>query len=80
MKKTWSNVSWKIIKDKNQKESRLLKLNSTKAKKLLGWKTVLDFEETIQMTVEWYKNYYNKKINFYNYSINQILTYYNRYY
>ena len=36
MKKSWSAVSWKKVKfKKNEKESKLLKLNSNKAKKNL---------------------------------------------
>ena len=37
------------------KESRLLMLNSKKAKKELNWSPRLTFEETIKMTVDWYK-------------------------
>ena len=50
-------------KNKNQKyESKLLKLNSNKAKLRLKWKPVLSFSETIQMVINWYKFYYfNKK-------------------
>ena len=44
-----------IIKNKIFKESRLLMLNSKKAKKELNWSPRLTFEETIKMTVDWYK-------------------------
>ncbi len=36
-------------------EAGLLSLDTTKARTLLDWKPVLDFNRTIQMTVEWYK-------------------------
>lgn len=39
-------------------ESGLLKLNCDKALTELNWKPVLSFEETIKITVDWYKNYY----------------------
>ena len=42
-------------------ESGLLKLNSNKAKKLLKWKTILTFDETIKLVADWYKNYYSKQ-------------------
>ena len=56
-------------------ESKLLKLNSSKAKKILKWKTILTFEETIEMVSSWYKKYYfdNKKIELF--SIEQIKKY-----
>ena len=75
MRKSWKAVSWNIEKQKEEKESKLLKLNSNKAKKKLGWKTSLNFKETIKLTIDWYRNFYNKKSNNYNYSINQIISY-----
>jgi CDP-glucose 4,6-dehydratase len=39
-------------------ESGLLKLNCDKALALLNWEAVLDFENTVKMTSEWYKMYY----------------------
>ena len=35
-------------------ESQLLKLNCDKAQNILKWETVLDLDETIQFTAEWY--------------------------
>ena len=63
--KFWKKISWKIKNEKdNMTESKLLKLNSGKARKLLKWKTVLNFDETIYFVSDWYKNYFlkNKKI------------------
>ena len=60
-KKKWNNAKW--IHKKNPKsfgESSLLKLNSNKVKKALGWECVLNFSETIGLTINWYKNFYNK--------------------
>ena len=50
------------VKKKTQTffESSLLKLNSNKALKILKWKCVLNFEETIKMTTIWYRNFYQK--------------------
>jgi CDP-glucose 4,6-dehydratase len=60
MKSNWKNVSWGIIKlnKKTFKESKLLKLNSRKANKLLKWNSILGFKETINLVTEWYKNFY----------------------
>ena len=47
-------------------ESELLRLNCNKAKKLLYWKSILKFEETIKMVADWYSNFYSnpKNINY----------------
>ena len=42
-------------------ESKLLQLDSSKAKRLLGWESVLDLDETLNFTIEWYKNVLQKK-------------------
>ena len=43
-------------------ESKMLSLDNTKSAIQLGWHPMLSIEETIDMTVEWYKNYKNKQI------------------
>ncbi len=39
-------------------EAHLLKLDSSKAKMILGWKPVWCFDKAIEMTTNWYKSYY----------------------
>ncbi len=76
IKKIWKKISWKIIKKKDLNyESKLLKLNSNKAKKILKWKSILTFEETIKLVASWYRNYYENKKNFTEISSNQIKFY-----
>ena len=76
MKKSWKAVSWTVKKSRKAKyESKLLKLNSNKAKLKLNWKTNLNFKEMIKMTTNWYKNFYEKKENNFEFSIKQILSY-----
>lgn len=62
----WNQVRWDDVPTQNEApyESGLLKLNCDKALHHLGWTSVMDFEETVKMTAEWYKVYYNdlKKI------------------
>ena len=62
-------------KKKKFYESGLLKLNSSKAKKLLGWKSILNFKETIKLVAVWYKEYYNNRKNAYQLSLSQIQNY-----
>ena len=48
-------------KDGEKYEAKLLKLNSNKAKNILGWKPILDIDKTLQLSFDWYRNFYNKK-------------------
>ena len=82
MKKFWPNISYKYSFEKKTKikESKLLKLNCSKVKKKLGWKSILSFEETIEMTIIWYKNFYkDKQLSSKNISINQIKFFKNKF-
>jgi CDP-glucose 4,6-dehydratase len=56
-------------------ESGLLKLNCDKALHLLDWRSILSFEETVEFTIEWYKTYYNKNSNIFDYTLEQIYNY-----
>jgi CDP-glucose 4,6-dehydratase len=71
LKKKWSGL--KIIYEKEHRftEHYLLQLSSKKAEKILNWRSVLSFNETIKFTAEWYKALRNnQKIN--KFTINQI--------
>jgi len=60
MAKHWDYVCWNDV-SKNAghvHEAGLLKLNCDKALFDLGWQPTLLFEDTVRMTVEWYKAYY----------------------
>jgi len=77
--KIWGNASWCISDKSNlaKKESTLLKLNCDKALYYLGWRTVLSFEETIEMTANWYKAFYKNKKDMYDFTTEQIEEYTN---
>ena len=72
MQKRWGNVKWKILNKKKFPESKLLHLNSKKAKKNLNWNCKLNLKNSIFYTTDWYKEYYCNKKNIFNYSIMQI--------
>lgn len=40
-------------------EARLLKLDASKARALLGWKPIYNVYEAVERTIGWYKNFYN---------------------
>tara|TARA_B110000971_G_C20024846_1_gene508228 strand:+ start:128 stop:1216 length:1089 start_codon:yes stop_codon:yes gene_type:complete len=60
--------------NKNFRESSFLSINSNKARKELNWRPTLNFNQSINLTVAWYKNFYqkNKLGNNYNFTMNQI--------
>ena len=55
-------------------ESKSLILDSSKAEKLLGWKTILSIDETIQFLCDWYME---ENIN-YEFDIKQIYNYFKK--
>jgi len=61
----WKNISWKVMPKSRKKfyESELLRLNCNKAKKILKWKNILKFSETVEMTTSWYRGYYENPKN-----------------
>jgi CDP-glucose 4,6-dehydratase len=78
MSKYWDKVKWNDVSDseKHMHEASLLKLNCDKASFDLNWHSVLKFEETVKMTVEWYREYYqNQKKPMHDYTIGQIELY-----
>jgi len=60
MTKYWEQVRWNDTSQLQQHvhEAGLLKLNCDKALYDLNWQPTLQFEDTVRMTVEWYKHYY----------------------
>jgi len=78
MGKYWENIRWNNTSGhkENVHEAGLLKLNCDKALHELNWMPTLHFEETVKMTVEWYKEYYlNQKFSMYDFTIKQIEAY-----
>ena len=79
MSKDWKKIKWKILRlDDGQKESSLLKLNCDKALHFLNWKPKMSFEESASATVQWYKNFYDSKLNIKEFTLSQIEEYENK--
>jgi len=57
----WPNAQWSVRKDKKFKETNLLQLNNSKAKKNLKWKNILSLNDTISFTINWYYHFYKSK-------------------
>jgi len=61
IKKRWNRFEYEIDSITNYPhEAKLLKLDCSKARTLLKWKPVWDFEQTLDITVRWYREYYEK--------------------
>ena len=78
MSVSWPKVRWAECEPQLSQyyESGLLKLNCDKALYDLEWHSVLNFEETIKMTVEWYMEFYkNKNQSMRDFTISQIEAY-----
>ena len=61
-----------VHKKDNLHEANLLMLNIDKAEKVLGWTPTLTAEEAVKNTVEWYKHFYDKSENMYDFTMKQI--------
>ena len=74
MSNHWQNVSWKKISSSKKVffESGLLRLNCSKAKKILKWKSILKFDETMELVATWYRSFYSNRANIDNITIDQI--------
>ena len=60
MSRSWSEVRWTECETQSSQfyESGLLKLNCDKALHFLNWHAVLNFEETVALTADWYRSFY----------------------
>jgi CDP-glucose 4,6-dehydratase len=78
MSKYWDQVKWSDVSsnENHVHEAGLLKLNCDKVLIDLNWHSTLGFEDTVKMTVEWYKEYYhNKTQSMHDFTISQIEVY-----
>ena len=46
----------------NKHEAGLLKLDNTKAKEMLNWHPLMRSEDATQMTIDWYREFYENNI------------------
>jgi CDP-glucose 4,6-dehydratase len=74
--KMWGEgVTYTITPDNNLHEAYLLKLDSSKARSRLGWKTQLTMNESLDKIIQWYKAFYYHRDNVNELTKNQILEY-----
>jgi len=78
MLKYWGGGSWKDMSNSESKllhEAHYLKLDCSKARAELGWKSIVNIEESIKWTCEWYREYYNNKTPMRDFSLGQLNRY-----
>jgi len=69
----WGKGSWRHeSSDSDKKESTLLKLSCDKALHFLDWHALLSFKDTVRLTAQWYRTFYECSENMYEYSTRQI--------
>ncbi len=53
--------SYIVKRDFTKHEAKIVKLNIDKAKNILGWRPILNINKTLELTLDWYKSFYNKE-------------------
>lgn len=72
--KSFGKGNIKIGKLQQPHEASLLKLDTSKAKTNLQWHSVYEIDKAVDITIKWYKNYYENK-DMYMYTLQQIKEY-----
>ncbi|KZX11410.1 CDP-glucose 4,6-dehydratase [Methanobrevibacter curvatus] len=72
----WGFGDYKVESDDKFHEAILLKLDISKALKYLNWKPLLNFNDSIKLTVDWYKEYYINNGDMIKFTNNQIFNYF----
>jgi CDP-glucose 4,6-dehydratase len=58
--KCWASGTYNVVVNSNNPhEAVLLKLDISKATSELNWKPVLNAQTAVELTINWYKNFYN---------------------
>lgn len=60
-KQVWPKIEWEVDNTPTHPHMvYLLKIDSTEARKILGWRPVWNMEEAVKMTINWYKLFYER--------------------
>lgn len=74
----WGQGSYCVDGGEQAHEAKFLKLDIGKSSEQLGFKPILDIDETITLTVDWYKEFYQNPDAIRKYSLKQINDYYKK--
>jgi len=73
--KLWGEgARWRLDQASHPHEAMLLRLDSSKAERSLGWRGTLNIEQTLQWTLDWYRAFYARN-DMRAYSLAQIAAY-----
>lgn len=78
MAQRWPGAQWNVPADAPrpaQAEATLLKLSCDKALAYLHWRAVLDFKDTVEFTVDWYRTWHEGKQDMFAYALGQVDAY-----
>ncbi len=77
--KHWGSGNYTTDTSDQPHEARLLKLDVSKARALLGWRPIYTVYEAVEKTINWYKNFYNgmRKEKLHEFTIKEIQEYVN---
>ncbi|MBO7672451.1 CDP-glucose 4,6-dehydratase [bacterium] len=64
-----------VNKENSLHEAGLLTLNIEKAKRVLGWTPTYSVSKALSKSVEWYKHFFDKDTNMYEFTLSQIKEY-----
>jgi CDP-glucose 4,6-dehydratase len=74
----WGKGEYFIRRDENQPhEASLLKLDISKAQAELGWSPKFCAQQSLEYTINWYKNYFNNNATIVNFTEEQIMMFFN---
>ncbi len=60
MKTHWPEIDWRVTVEASQEhEANLLYLDSSKAKRGLGWRPIWNMADTVAATADWYRTYHS---------------------
>jgi CDP-glucose 4,6-dehydratase len=57
LQNSWPGLSWRTVKEPHFSEATLLFLDSSKARRRLGWRPVWSIDESLKATADWYAAY-----------------------
>jgi CDP-glucose 4,6-dehydratase len=60
MKTCWPELTWRTTREPQPHETQLLSLDSSKARKELGWRSVWSLDTSLRATADWYRRYLQK--------------------
>ena len=70
----WPGAAWEIAVGSEQagREAALLRLSCDKALRRLDWRAVLQFPETVSLTIDWYRAWHQRDGNLHRLTVDQI--------